>query len=162
MYYQIISTAGLPNSTGRFPILHPVKKRFYLELSNRQRGAMSGAKIFDSTLKAVSPIENCELQNTMAIQLLGSRSFFRDCGVHKAKLQNCEVTGGFLTESVARWSVSLHKFPVEIRRMIYSSAIAIDGLATRFVAALRPDAVLYGEILEFTTKSIPFPSPKRI
>ncbi|KAF4634188.1 hypothetical protein G7Y89_g3917 [Cudoniella acicularis] len=44
--------------------------------------------------------------------------------------------------------LTLRKFPVEIRKIIYSDVIADSGLTTGLIAAARPDSLLYGEVLE--------------
>lgn len=115
-----------------------------------ENGAAYDAEIFNSTLNGVSPMQSCDIESSLAIHSLSLDSTLTSCGVHESKFHNCEVVGGVLTESVVESKnfLTLPKFPVEIRKIIYSNVIATEGLTTGLIAALRPDSLLYGEILE--------------
>jgi hypothetical protein len=115
-----------------------------------ENGAAYDAKILDSTLKGVDPIQGCDINDSLAILSAGSYSTLTSYGIHESQLHDCEVIGGVLTESVtqSKTGLSLRRLPVEIRKAIYSDVTETEGLATGLIAALRPDYLLYGEVLE--------------
>jgi hypothetical protein len=115
-----------------------------------ENGAVYDAEIFNSTLNGVNPMQNCDIDSSLAIHSFSLDSTLSSCGVHESKIHNCKVVAGVLTESVieSKYFLTLRTLPVEIRRAIYSNVIANDGLTTSLIAALRPDSLLYGEILE--------------
>jgi hypothetical protein len=75
-------------------------------------------------------------------------SFDADCDVHGSRRVNCDVNSTNGSPGSGKESTSFRRFPVEIRNMIYSNIIATEGPTTNLIAALRPDFLLYNEILE--------------
>jgi hypothetical protein len=49
---------------------------------------------------------------------------------------------------VGQYNLDSRQLPTEIRKMIFSSAIKIDGLSTGLIAALRPDPASHKEVRE--------------
>ncbi|KAF8857733.1 hypothetical protein BDZ45DRAFT_674486 [Acephala macrosclerotiorum] len=110
-------------------------------------GSAYYTEIFNSTANRVGPIRNCIVESSLAIYSLVFESTLSSCGLYESKLHNCEVIGG-IKDSVLEYTLDFRQLPAEIRKMIFSSAIKIDGLSTGLIAALRPDLLLYSEVLE--------------
>jgi hypothetical protein len=113
-------------------------------------GAAYDAKIFNSGLKGVNLIQGCDVESCLVVSSVGRHSSLTSCGVSESELRNCGVFGGVLTESVveSKTTSNLRVFPVEIRKMVYEDVIAGDGALAGLIAALRPDPLLYSEVLE--------------
>ncbi|TVY43247.1 hypothetical protein LCER1_G009020, partial [Lachnellula cervina] len=121
----------------------------FISCCNLEGGNAYDAEIFNSTLNNVSPIQSCDIDNSLAIHSLGFDSTFGNCGIHDSKLHNCKTVGGVKDSVVeTKNTMNFRRFPTEIRNMIFSSAIQMDGLSTGLIAALRPDSLLYSEVLE--------------
>ncbi|PQE05684.1 hypothetical protein CJF31_00004401 [Rutstroemia sp. NJR-2017a BVV2] len=110
-------------------------------------GSIHHTEIFSSTANRASQIRNCFIDSSLAIHSILFDSELSSCGLYKSKLYNCQVTGG-IKNSVQEHTLDLRQLPAEIRKMIFSSAMRIDGLSTGLIAALRPDSVLYNEVIE--------------
>ncbi|PQE04598.1 hypothetical protein CJF30_00004391 [Rutstroemia sp. NJR-2017a BBW] len=110
-------------------------------------GNIYHTEIFSSTMNRVSRIQYCSIDSSLAIysSLFGSE--LSTCGLYKSKLHNCEAVGG-IKDSVQEYTLDFRQLPAEIRKMIFSSAMRINGISTDLIAALRPDPVLYNEVLE--------------
>ncbi|TVY57173.1 hypothetical protein LCER1_G002585 [Lachnellula cervina] len=120
-------------------------------------GTIFDSKISNSICKGIGFPQSCKLENDLLLRTLAFDSTLTSCGVHESELQLCKVIGGYHTKSVIQSrALSLHALPVEIRQMIYFNAIAKEGLATNLIAALRPDSLLYGEVLETLFAEHPF------
>jgi hypothetical protein len=95
-------------------------------------------------------MRSCDVEGCFVTKSLTIDCTLIDSGVSESKRGGCEVLSGAVMENVveAKMFFSLRIFPVEIRKMIYSHVIASEGVTTGLIAALRKDALLYGEILE--------------
>ncbi|KUJ16858.1 uncharacterized protein LY89DRAFT_684885 [Mollisia scopiformis] len=95
-------------------------------------GVDSSRSVIESSLAIYSSLYACELSN---------------CGIYKSKFGNCKVIEG-IQESTLEYTLEFRQLPPEIRKMVFSYAIKMDGLSTGLIAALRPDPLLYAEVLE--------------
>ncbi|TVY83822.1 hypothetical protein LSUE1_G001328 [Lachnellula suecica] len=122
----------------------------FLSFCQIENGALYDGEIFSSTLTGISSIQSCDIENSLAVHSSSFESTWISCGIHESKLHECEVVDGVLTESVivSKSAMELRKFPSEIRKIIFSNIVATNGVKTSMIAALRPDLLLYGEILE--------------
>ncbi|TVY36332.1 hypothetical protein LOCC1_G007918 [Lachnellula occidentalis] len=144
-YSHLIDCQVLKDALGE----HDVPSMSCISNCQIENGTVSDSNIADSTCKGMGFAQSCTLENNLILRTSALTSTLINCGVHASELRACEVTEGFLTESVIQSKpVSLHALPVEIRRICYSYAIANEGLASNLMAALRPDSLLYGEVLE--------------
>ncbi|TVY16833.1 hypothetical protein LARI1_G006509 [Lachnellula arida] len=121
----------------------------FMSCCNIDGGNAYDTEIFNSTANRVGPIQSCVIESSLAIYSLGFDSTLSSCGVYESKLHNCEVIGGIKNSVIeSKNTLNFRRFPGEIRKMIFLNAIEIDGLTTGLIAALRPDSLLYSEVLE--------------
>jgi hypothetical protein len=110
-----------------------------------ESGSAYRTEIFNSTANGVDSNRSI-IESSLAIYSFLFDCALRDCGIYKSKLGNCEVIGG-IKESIREYTLGFRQLPTEIRRIIFSIAIKM-GLSTSLIAALRPDPLLYAEVLE--------------
>lgn len=123
----------------------------YLTSCQIENGTVYDAYIYNSTLNGTILIQSCYIKNSLVVNSCADDSTITHCGVHGSELRNCEVVDlDVAAKGVTQFTgvMTFRKFPVEIRRMIYENVIANEGLATNLIAALRPDWLLYNEVLE--------------
>jgi len=124
----------------------------YITSCQIEEGTICNAYIYNSTFNRLSLIQSCYIESSLVVNSRAVYGTINHCGVHESELRNCEVVSPsvLLTKSViqVKDAMTFRGFPAEIRKMIYSRVIANGGLATNLFAALRPDSLLYDEVLE--------------
>jgi hypothetical protein len=113
------------------------------------------SEIFNSTINGGLSIQNSEIENTLAVDSLIIGSALKQCGVNSSELHDCQATECFPTESVLEVKnvLTLRKFLVEVREMIYKYFMRNNEQDDILVAALRADPFLHSEVLGIYFKS---------